>query len=187
VVVGCARPCRGPRHHHSASATTRGLITGKQIANYSINSKKLVNHTIQKHDLSNTLANSLKGTTGPAGPQGAAGPAGPQGPAGPKGSVSGVTIVNQQFTVPAGDLSIHSVSCPAGTGVLSGGVVSVVDGATWYDAPSANGWAGAADNYYGSTDGYMRVYAVCGTGVPAATVSTLSGAPADKTSMLLGH
>lgn len=36
----------------AASATTRGLITGKQIAPHAINSKHLVNHTIQAHDLS---------------------------------------------------------------------------------------------------------------------------------------
>ena len=36
----------------AASATTRGLIHGKQIAPHAINSKHLVNHTIQAHDLS---------------------------------------------------------------------------------------------------------------------------------------
>jgi hypothetical protein len=63
----------------AASATTRGLITGKQIAPHSINSKKLVDHTIQKHDLSSTLVRSLRGAKGPAGPQGATGAQGPTG------------------------------------------------------------------------------------------------------------
>ena len=57
----------------AASATTRGLITGKQIAPHAINSKHLVNHTIQKHDLSNTLIRSLRGRRGPTGPTGPAG------------------------------------------------------------------------------------------------------------------
>ena len=95
----------------AASATTRGLITGKQIAPHAINSKHLVNHTIQKHDLSTALANSLRGARGPqgltgmdgrtgltglTGPQGVPGPRGPQGeqgydgeqgPEGPAGPV----------------------------------------------------------------------------------------------------
>lgn len=59
----------------AASATTRGLITGRMIAPHSINSKHLVNHSIQAHDLSNGLIASLhgaKGDTGPAGPAGTA-------------------------------------------------------------------------------------------------------------------
>ena len=69
----------------AASATTRGLITGSMIAAHSINSKKLVDHTIQKHDLSSKLIRSLrgaKGATGPAGPRGATGATGAQGPTG---------------------------------------------------------------------------------------------------------
>lgn len=90
----------------AASATTRGLITGKMIAHHSINSKHLVNHTIQGHDLSQGLIKSLhgkmgptgpqgpqgsvgatgaKGDTGAAGPQGAKGDTGPMGPQGPPG------------------------------------------------------------------------------------------------------
>lgn len=84
-----------------ASGATSGLITGKQIAAHSINSKKLVNHTIQKHDLSGALVKSLHGhrgepgltgPQGPAGPQGlkgetgATGATGPQGPQGPQGA-----------------------------------------------------------------------------------------------------
>jgi hypothetical protein len=72
----------------AASATTRGLITGKQIAPHSINSKHLVNHTIQKHDLSPGLIKSLhgaRGATGRTGPMGPQGPIGPQGPVGPQG------------------------------------------------------------------------------------------------------
>jgi hypothetical protein len=69
--------------------------------------------------------------------------------------------------VPAGDTSIHAIGCPAGTGILSGGVSSISDGDTWYDAPSANGWAGAADNYFGSLTGSVRIFEVCGAGAPA--------------------
>ena len=88
----------------AASATTRGLITGKQIAPQTINSKHLVNHTIQAHDLSNGLIRSLhgaRGATGQAGPQGMAGPQGPaglrgatgaQGPVGPSNAVETVFV-----------------------------------------------------------------------------------------------
>ena len=69
----------------AASATTRGLITGKQIAPHTINSKHLVNHTIQKHDLSNKLIASLRGAKGARGPTGLQGPAGPTGATGPQG------------------------------------------------------------------------------------------------------
>ena len=75
----------------AASATTRGLITGKMIAPHSINSKKLVDHTIQKQDLSQKLIRSLhgaKGATGPAGPQGPAGLPGGTGAQGTPGVVS---------------------------------------------------------------------------------------------------
>src|SRR5512142_1055777 len=70
----------------AASATTRGLITGKMIAPHSINSKHLVNHTLQAHDLSQGLIKSLKGQMGPPGPQGPQGVQGSVGPAGPKGA-----------------------------------------------------------------------------------------------------
>jgi hypothetical protein len=78
---------------------------------------------------------------------------------------------------------VHQVACPAGTGVISGGVVSVTAGDTWYDAPSGNGWAGAANNYGGSIAGYVRVYAVCAQGAPAPTAlsaSSLSSVAAQK-------
>ncbi|HET9115050.1 MAG TPA: hypothetical protein VFN33_03055 [Gaiellaceae bacterium] len=81
----------------AASATTRGLITGKQIAPHSINSKHLVNHTIQKHDLSNKLIRSLhgaKGARGPAGPQGPTGPQGANGAIGPQGPSGIVSTAN---------------------------------------------------------------------------------------------
>ncbi len=73
----------------AASATTRSLITGKQIAPHSINSKHLVNHTIRAHDLSQGLIKSLQGKKGPAGPkgpQGNVGRAGPKGATGPQGA-----------------------------------------------------------------------------------------------------
>lgn len=46
-----------------ASATTSGLITGKMIAPHSINSKKLVDHTIKAHDLSPGLVKALHGVS----------------------------------------------------------------------------------------------------------------------------
>lgn len=85
----------------AASATTRGLITGKQIAPHTINSKHLVDHTIQKHDLSGGLIKSLhgaRGATGQMGPMGPQGPTGPQGPAGPQGVPGGNGFENYLCT-----------------------------------------------------------------------------------------
>lgn len=50
----------------AASATTRGWITGTQIAPHTINSKHLANHTIQKHDLSTQLVRSLHDASDPS-------------------------------------------------------------------------------------------------------------------------
>ena len=77
----------------AASATTRALISGKQIAPHAINSKHLVNHTIQKHDLSARLIKSLHGAKGAKGPVGPQGPAGPQGATGATGATG---VVNTQ-------------------------------------------------------------------------------------------
>ena len=148
----------------SASATAAFVVTSKNIKN----------GTIQTVDLSAQARTALKGSAGvhgPAGPQGAEGPAGARGaagPAGPAGSVGATTIVSAKFDVPVNTVkSVHTVSCPAGTGVISGGVVSEAQGDTWVDAPSGNGWSGAANNYGGTDVGHVTVYAVCAHGAQA--------------------
>ena len=100
---------------------------------------------------------------------GPAGPTGAPGPPGPTGFVGQTRVVSGEFVVPAGALNIDSVACPAGTGVISGGVISVTAGGTWYDAPSGNGWAGASDNFDGTTAGSHRIFAVCAAGAPVPT------------------
>lgn len=62
------------------------LIKGKDIAKHSISSQHLVDHTIQAHDLSTTLVQSLRGRQGATGSQGPAGPQGPKGETGATGS-----------------------------------------------------------------------------------------------------
>src|SRR5262245_1562117 len=69
----------------TASGTVRNVITGRQIAPHSINSKHMVDHTLQAHDLSNSLLKSLQGKVGPQGSAGPAGAKGDTGAAGPKG------------------------------------------------------------------------------------------------------
>jgi hypothetical protein len=140
----------------------------------------------------NAGSKAKRGPRGPKGPRGIPGPRGPMGPAGtpgvpgPQGAtgfVGATKLVGAEFPVPAGTGEVHAVACPAGTGVISGGVVSVTAGDTWYDAPSGNGWAGAANNYGGSIAGYVRVYAVCAQGAPAPTAlsaSSLSSVAAQK-------
>ena len=154
----------------SASATAAFIVTSKNIKN----------GTIQVVDLSAKARKALKGSAGargavgpqgPDGPAGARGPAGPDGLAGargPAGSVGATTIVSAKFDVSVNTVGpAHTVSCPAGTGVISGGVVSEAQGDTWVDAPSGNGWSGAANNYGGTDPGHVTVYAVCAQGAQA--------------------
>lgn len=68
-----------------ASGRVTGLITGKDIKDHSISSRHLVDHTIQGHDLSPALVNSLRGKTGATGQQGPKGDTGAQGVKGERG------------------------------------------------------------------------------------------------------
>ena len=153
----------------SASATAAFVVTSKNIKN----------GTIQTVDLSAKAKKALKGKAGPAG---ARGPAGPQGP---PGFVGATRVVSATFPVPSNTAgSPQTVSCPAGTGVISGGVISDTQGDTWVDAPSGNGWSGAANNVAGINPGEITVYALCaqGVGAPATSLaSTSSGAAAAAT------
>ena len=147
----------------SASATAAFVVTSKNIKN----------GTIQTVDLSAKAKKALKGNVGPAG---ARGPAGPQGPA---GFVGATRVVSATFAVPSNTAgSPQTVSCPAGTGVISGGVISDTQGDTWVDAPSGNGWSGAANNVAGINPGGVTVYALCAQGV-AAPASVSAGLPSD--------
>jgi hypothetical protein len=83
----------------TASGSVRGVISGKDIKAHSITSRHLVDHTIQAHDLSKGLIESLRGHTGPAGVQGPKGFTGPAGETGPKGG-----------TGPAGPMGEHGAT-----------------------------------------------------------------------------
>jgi hypothetical protein len=143
----------------SASATAAFVVTSKNIKN----------GTIQTIDLSAKARKALKGNAGQAG---ARGPAGAQGP---PGFVGATRIVSATFPVPSNTPgSPQTVSCPAGTGVISGGVISEAQGDTWVDAPSGNGWSGAANNVAGVEPGELTVYALCAQGVGAPSTSSAS-------------
>jgi hypothetical protein len=143
----------------SASATAAFVVTSKNIKN----------GTIQTVDLSSKAKRALKGKAGKVGPAGA------RGPAGPPGFVGATRIVSATFPVPPNTAgSPQTVSCPAGTGVISGGVISEAQRDTWVDAPSGNGWSGAANNVGGIEPGELTVYALCAQGVGAPTTSSLS-------------
>jgi Collagen triple helix repeat (20 copies) len=151
-----------------------------------VTSKNIKNGTIQTVDISAKAKRALKGNRGPRGLTGARGPAGaagaqgaqgPQGPQGPTGFVGATRVVSAEFPVPGGTGDVQSVVCPAGTGVISGGVVSNTVGDTWYDAPSGNGWAGAANNFADPDPGTVRVFAVCAQGAPAPTAVSSSALP----------
>jgi hypothetical protein len=139
----------------------------------SVGSAQIINHSVKKVDLGTPLPRGPRGAQGAQGPQG---PQGLQGLQGPPGIVGATHAYYADFVVPAGSVAIHGITCPAGTGVLSGGVASITDGDTWYDAPSGNGWAGAANNFSGSTDGSVRVFVLCGVGAPAPTGPAVSPA-----------
>ena len=143
----------------SASATAAFVVTSKNIKN----------GTIQTVDLSAKARKALKGNAGPAG---ARGPAGAQGP---RGFVGATRIVSATFPVPSNTAgSPQTVSCPAGTGIISGGVISEAQGDTWVDAPSGNGWSGAANNVAGISPGEVTVYALCAEGVAAPSTASAS-------------
>ena len=119
----------------AASATTRWLITGKMIAPHSINSTKLVDHTIQKHDLSQKLVRSLHGAKGARGPVGPQGPAGPQGATGATGSQGATGVVdtrafalsfNQTVTSGLFDFVSGVVVSPTSSQKLIGSAVAVI-------------------------------------------------------------
>jgi hypothetical protein len=143
----------------SASATAAFVVTSKNIKN----------GTIQTIDLSAKARKALKGKAGPRGPQGQAGPQGRP------GFVGATRIVSATFSIPPNTAgSPSTVPCPAGTGVISGGVISETQGDTWVDAPSGNGWSGAANNSSGISPGEMTVYALCAEGVAAPSTSSAS-------------
>ena len=117
----------------TAGGTVRALITGAQIKDHTIGSRHLIDHTIQQHDLSAALAESLQAKAGPAGPPGPPGPVGPQGPS---GSTAGYALIEpsggvfEARTSGVTDEMIHHVqagvyciaSLPAGTkGVVATG------------------------------------------------------------------
>jgi hypothetical protein len=152
----------------SASATAAFVVTSKNIKN----------GTIQTVDLSAKARKALKGKVGRRGLQGPQGPQGAQGPQGPAGFVGATRIVSATFPIAVNTAgSPETVTCPAGTGVISGGVISESHGDTWVDAPSGNGWSGAANNIGGTSPGEMTVYALCAQGV-GAPAGTTAGSPA---------
>jgi Collagen triple helix repeat (20 copies) len=168
------------------AAVVSAVIAGTTAtaATIVVTSKNIKNGTIQTVDISAKAKRALKGNRGPRGLTGARGPAGaagaqgaqgPQGPQGPTGFVGATRVVGAEFPVPGLTGEVHAVACPAGTGVISGGVVSdTPDGDTWYDAPSGNGWAGAANNFTDPDPGVVRVFAVCAQGAPAPTAASSS-------------
>lgn len=133
----------------SASATAAFVVTSKNIKN----------GTIQTVDLSSKARKALKGARGLRGEDG------PQGKA---GFVGATRVVSATFPIPVNSAGTpQTVTCPAGTGVISGGVVSESQGDTWIDAPSGNGWSGAANNVAGTSPGELTVYALCAQGASA--------------------
>ena len=172
----------------AASATTRGLITGKMIAPHSIKSKHFVDHTIRAHDLSPTLIESLQGKTGPQGPAGLQGPAGPQGvkgdtgatgvqgPTGPQGPAGAKGLIDLSklsyvssihHVVAFGTDHVITAFCPTGSKAIGGGFDvlqgdnKVVNVFTSQPVIDLSGWRIEVVNFSTDTNATVEAHAVC--------------------------
>jgi hypothetical protein len=91
----------------AASGTVKRLITGRDIANGSIGSVDITNHTIAAKDLKTSLVRSLRGRRGLRGARGARGAIGATGATGAAGA-TGTAGANAFDKVPSGK-TIHGV------------------------------------------------------------------------------
>jgi Collagen triple helix repeat (20 copies) len=155
----------------TATATTAVLITGKQIKNGSIGAV----------DLSAAAKRSLRGQRGPAGARGFAGAPGTpgtpgtQGPAGPAGP-PGVQVVKAYVsagTIAAGAVDSFFATCPAGEGIISGGVFTD-SGVIFFDGRVGNGWGIGVDNSGSGIAADAEVYLNCSPGVSAQAVESIT-------------
>ncbi|TYB42718.1 hypothetical protein FXF69_28440 [Actinomadura chibensis] len=114
------------------------------------------------------------GPTGPEGPAGATGPAGQEGPTGatgPAGPTRPTQIVRETHALAPG-LNTGTATCPAGTVITGGGVVTPLGGnaltVQQYESfPSSEStWTVSFNNSPGTAGSYT-VYAVCIPVTPA--------------------
>jgi len=159
----------------STGAFAAAKITGAQIKDNTITGRDIKNRSIGTADLSRAAARALKGEPGPAGPPGPQGVPGPAGPAGPN-VVSKLVPVGGTASLPAGELDIFTIDCPAGQSVVSGGFAAF-GGEVWlsktYDGRSWSVGIDATD-FSIPTDGH-QVWAHC-----APTGSAVAGIAAKK-------
>lgn len=113
------------------------------------------------------IATPAPGPQGPRGEQGPQGPRGETGPAGASGTVAPRTLTGRARTLRAGRLATSSVTCPAGTKVLSGGYeLAPASGANpplvTADRPLGDsGWRVTARGAKGARTYRLTAYAVC--------------------------
>lgn len=123
AVIGAAVAAFAILAFATAAGGTSGAkpITGQEIKDHSISSADLIDHTIQAHDLSVRLIESLKGAsgatgakgdtgatgakgdtgaTGAQGPKGETGATGERGPAGPQGPAGNAAVSAYAYVVP---------------------------------------------------------------------------------------
>lgn len=140
------------------AVAAKGLITGAQIKD----------HSIGYVDISTLAVGKLRGRVGrvgPPGPQGAQGPAGATGATGPAGTTGTFSSANVQV-VNSGQVPVNPESagqaeatCPAGTKLIGGGMIT---GATYIaSAPAGNAWLAGVFDTSTSVASSVTAYALC--------------------------
>jgi hypothetical protein len=147
----------------TATAGAVKLITGAQIKN----------GTVGLVDISAGAKAALKGARGPAGTQGLPGAQGAPGPQGAPGLLTATKTYLAEGTIGAGAIEAFSASCPAGSGLVSGGVFSS-GGPIFADHQSGNGWIIGVDNFDWSITTTWRIYLNCAAGLANAAASSTS-------------
>ena len=145
------------------TATAATLITGAQIQDESVYSRDIANGTLSGTDVKDA---SLTPTDYDGPVVGPTGPTGPTGPAGPAGVRNVQYRVGQGDALPVGKHNNLSVSCPADTRALSGGLSSTNPAAARIlaSAPQNDGagWAVSVRNE-GSNWTTAYAWVVCAT------------------------
>ena len=166
------------------SAYAAVTVTGKNIKDGTITGRDVKNRSLDSKKLSTTAVSSLTGQRGPAGPQGEKGEGGPAGPTGATGSKgetgsagaqgapgpagpagpSGISgweyrVSSPGVYIPSGDAGGGQVYCPAGKKALGGGASVGTSRAYVTTSAPTNGANGWGVWFHNTGSGPVTVYA----------------------------
>ena len=121
----------------------------------------------------------LRGPRGPRGPRGRRGPRGfqgaqgPQGPQGPPG-VQQLIRVQAVKVIAAGGIDFVVATCPAGTGVVTGGFAFIAaEGEVFFSyTGTGTDWGVGGDNFDSPLSGELRAYVYCSPNVGYSQASS---------------